>query len=337
MSTRQGLSRLTARTGALLVLPALSLVVAVGVGTSDASSGESNTVKFADAVAPADPVSASPSVARPGSQTALAVLSTIRVEKERPGGYRRELFTHWVDADGDSCNTREEVLIAESIGNPQVDAFGCRVVAGDWVSPYDNRRHEDPADLDIDHVVALKEAWDSGAWSWASSKRRSFANDLSDPRPLIAVTAGVNRSKGDKDPSNWLPANGSYLCTYLSDWVAIKSRWGLSMDQSEFGRVRKLLTSRCAGTTVASWGTPRRAPGGQPQAGEGTQVTDDPADTTDTSTETTVVKGSTGFRPGQFCTPVGARGTYNGRSYVCSRSNAQGVPYKDSRARWRQG
>lgn len=282
----------------LLVLPALALVVSVGA----------TSVHKSDAA----------------TDTALGVLSGIPVQKERPSGYRRELFTHWVDADGDQCNTREEVLIAESSSLPQVDPYGCKVVEGDWWSPYDDTVHTDPSELDIDHLVPLKEAWDSGAWAWSASKRRAYANDLSDPRPLIAVTAGVNRSKGDKDPSNWLPSNSAYVCTYVSDWVAVKSRWGLSMDASEFGRVRNVLSGQCKGTSLAPWGTPRA----NPRRGSGSQAT---ADTT------TAVKGATTFKPGQFCTPIGATGTYKGASYVCATSNAQGVPYKDSRARWRKG
>ena len=281
----------------LWVLPALSLVVS----TCAASEQSARAVSSGDAT---------------------AVLASVTVAKERPTGYSRSLFTHWVDDDGDGCNTREEVLIAESRGKVQVDAFGCKVLAGDWLSAYDNVAHDDPGNIDIDHLVPLKEAWDSGAWAWSSTKRRAFANDLSDPRPLIAVTSSVNRSKGDKDPSNWLPSHSRSLCTYVADWVAVKVRWNLTMDSSEFGRVKKILGQSCAGTRIAPWGTARA-----PSSGSGGSVT----------TATTVAKGATGsFRPGQFCTPKGATGRYNGSAYVCSTSNAQGVPYKDGRARWRR-
>lgn len=297
---------------AVWIAPALSLVIVVGAAPSGG------------------PTSAAPS-------SALNVLSGIPVRKERPAGYSRELFRHWIDADGDQCNTREEVLIAESAGRPQVDPFGCKVIAGDWYSPYDGVAHEDPTEMDIDHVVALKEAWDSGAWAWSDSRRRAYANDLSDPRPLIAVSAGVNRSKGDKDPSNWLPPNRTYLCTYLSDWVAVKARWGLSMDQSEHGRIRKLLSGACAGTSLAAWGT-ARAPGGDQDGGTDAGAGGSAGSGDQTSgSQTTVVKGISGFKPGQFCAPLGATGSYNGLGYLCSKSNAQGVPYKDSRARWRRG
>lgn len=281
------------------VLPALSLVVA----TCTASENHVDAVPDSDA---------------------QSVLSSIPVRKEHGSGYSRSLFVHWIDADGDQCNTREEVLIAESADPAQVDPFGCKVVAGRWVSPYDGVVHDDPSDLDIDHLVPLKEAWDSGAWAWPASTRRAFANDLSDPRPLIAVTAAVNRSKGDKDPSNWLPPNAAYLCTYVADWVSVKARWRLSMDQSEFGRIKKVLSQSCAGTRIAPWGTARTPSGGATV-------------TSTTATGSTAVKGSvTGFKPGQFCTPKGASGSYQGLAYVCSTSNAQGVPYKDGRARWRR-
>ncbi len=90
-------------------------------------------------------------------------------------------------------------------------------------------------------MVALKEAWDSGAWAWDDARRRDFANDLNDPRTLRATSAQVNEDKGADDPSNWLPPRRSDWCRYVSDWVHIKARWGLSMDRSEAGRVRNVL------------------------------------------------------------------------------------------------
>jgi hypothetical protein len=118
---------------------------------------------------------------------------------------RPDLFAHWVDADGDRCDTREEVLIAESRTPAQVDPYGCKVVAGDWSSIYDGVSTDQPGDLDIDHVVALAEASDSGAAAWDAARRRAFANDLDEPAALIAVTASSNRSKSDEDPAEWQP------------------------------------------------------------------------------------------------------------------------------------
>jgi hypothetical protein len=187
---------------------------------------------------------------------ALDVLAIILVENEQPTGYDRSLFPHWLDLDGDGCSTRAEVLIRDSVTPAQVDPFGCGVVAGDWVSPYDGAVWSDPGDVDIDHVVALKEAWDSGAWRWDANRRMLFANDLDDPRTLRAVTDDVNQAKSDKDPSNWLPPRSEYVCTYLADWVAIKARWGLSMDQSERGRIRNVLADRCPDQRIRPWPAP---------------------------------------------------------------------------------
>ena len=190
---------------------------------------------------------------RPGALDALAVLATITVENEHRGGYQRSLFHHWIDADGNGCDTRAEVLLRDTQTPPQVDPFGCHVQAGEWFSRYDDVTVTDPADIQIDHVVALKETWDSGAWAWTPERREAFANDLSDPRTLVAVTGASNGSKGDRDPSNWLPAASADLCPYLSDWISIKARWGLTMDSSEFGRIRNQITDNCPGLTVAGW------------------------------------------------------------------------------------
>jgi hypothetical protein len=117
------------------------------------------------------------------------------------------------------------------------------------LSAYDGLTVVDAAELDIDHVVALKEAWDSGAWQWTAERRIAYANDQTDPRTLVAVSAESNRAKGDRDPSNWLPATED-TCRYVADWVAIKTTWGLSMDQSESGRIKNLLEGPCIGTLL---------------------------------------------------------------------------------------
>ncbi|MFM8268416.1 MAG: DUF1524 domain-containing protein [Ilumatobacteraceae bacterium] len=216
--------------------------------TAAEPTGGSSTTITPSTIAPttAAPTSTTTSDPRP---LALDVLATIPITSERGDGYVRELFRHWITQPS-GCSTREAVLIRDTIGLPQVDPFGCTVVAGDWISPYDGARWEFPSDVDIDHVVALKEAWDSGAWAWSDARRQAFANDLTDRRTLRAVTDDVNQSKADKDPSNWMPPLESYWCTYLGDWVAIKARWGLSMDESEYGRARNLLRDRCAGWRI---------------------------------------------------------------------------------------
>jgi hypothetical protein len=270
--------------------------------------------------------------------SALALLQTIRVENEYQVGYNRALFDHWRDIDGDGCDSRDQVLKRDSISLPQVDPVNCNVVAGDWVSPYDGARWSNPSDIDIDHVVALKEAWDSGAWAWSAAQRKAFANDTSDSRTLLAVTDSVNQSKSDKDPSNWLPPLQSYTCTYLGNWIAVKVRWGLSMDSSEYGRIKNLLQSTCISLNIAP--IPNL-----PNISGGTTVVTNPASSITNSTvaaNTTSTGTATQINPGSYCSPEGAIGYYtlsgstSPTTYVCSKTDATGVPYSGGRARWRR-
>lgn len=195
------------------------------------------------------PVTTSTTSVPPGL-AALDVLAMVRVEREHRGGYDRELFGYPTSFGG-GCDTRDEVLQRDSLSPVQMDPVGCTVIAGDWYSSYDDRMFETPQDIEIDHVVALKEAWDSGAWQWGIGALEAFANDMTDPRTLRAVSGDSNQSKSDKDPSNWLPDNAADVCRFVADWTAIKVRWGLSMDESEFGRVRNLFNGPCAGTRIA--------------------------------------------------------------------------------------
>lgn len=188
----------------------------------------------------------------PGLLPALDVLNSLPIGVEQPDGYDRALFPHWTTGPG-GCDTRAQVLIRDSFTPAQVDPFGCAVVAGDWLSTYDSLFWTSPADLDIDHVVALKEAWDSGASLWSTARRTAFANDLTDRRTLVAVTDTVNASKGDRDPAEWLPPTNGYLCGFIASWLAIKARWGLSIDTAEYNAINNTITTSCAGLTVTAW------------------------------------------------------------------------------------
>lgn len=165
-------------------------------------------------------------------------LESLTIAAESRTGYERSLFRHWIDADGDGCNTRYEVLIAEAVTKPRVGQR-CRLTGGRWVSAYDGIQTTSTRALDIDHVVPLAEAWDSGASNWTSERRMQFANDLGDSRSLIAVTASSNRQKSDQDPAEWLPSKGR--CTYLVNWIAVKVRWSLTIDQAEHDALLRLI------------------------------------------------------------------------------------------------
>ena len=158
------------------------------------------------------------------------------------GGYDRDLFRHWIDSDGDGCDTRREVLIAESLDPVQIGSK-CSISGGRWFSIYDNVETTDASSFHIDHVVALSEAWDSGAWNWNADQRKAFANDLDQPFFLIAVTGSSNSSKGADDPAEWMPPNASYHCEYVRIWIEIKRAWDLSVDQAEHDYLANKLAS----------------------------------------------------------------------------------------------
>jgi hypothetical protein len=157
-----------------------------------------------------------------------AAVAALPVAAPRPGGYVRSKFKLWDDADHDCRNTRAEVLAAESTKKV---TGSCTVRKGHWTSYYDGRSFTNASGLDIDHLVPLEEAWASGARSWSPSQREAYANDLTEVRTLVAVSAHANRSKGDQDPAHWLP--DEHRCRYVNQWVVVKLRWSLTVDKAE--------------------------------------------------------------------------------------------------------
>ncbi|WP_191134347.1 HNH endonuclease family protein [Streptomyces sp. col6] len=178
-------------------------------------------------------LSGAPGGAPDGAGLPLAdAIKKIPVAAEKRAGYERDSFKHWVDEDEDGCSTRQEVLIAEAVTAPK-QGERCALTGGSWRSYYDEAEVTDARKLDIDHMVPLAEAFDSGAYDWTPERRQAYANDLSAERSLVAVTAKTNRSKADKDPAAWMPPSDSATCTYLVDWTATKLRWGLTADEAE--------------------------------------------------------------------------------------------------------
>lgn len=169
-------------------------------------------------------------------------LESLPIEPENRNGYDRDLFEHWIDEDGDGCDTRREVLIQESL-TPVTVGPACDITGGMWVSLYDGFSSANPSDFDIDHMVPLAEAWDSGASSWGDSRRRDFANDMKSSYSLVAVSKSSNRSKSDGDPADWLPADIGYVCEYVQQWVSVKQRWELTVDEAEAGVLKTILAT----------------------------------------------------------------------------------------------
>ena len=181
-----------------------------------------------------------PTGTAPEPATALTII-VAEVPADIPE-YSRSEWKHWTDEDGDCQDARQEVLVAESLVEVtfQTDRE-CRVAAGRWYGAYTGAFVEDPGNLDIDHLVPLKNAHQSGGWRWPPEKKEQYANDLSDPDHLIAVTAGANRSKGARGPEEWAPPDSGYWCEYATDWAEVKYRWLLTMTPRESEIVMDML------------------------------------------------------------------------------------------------
>lgn len=158
---------------------------------------------------------------------------------------RIEHFGSWRDEDKDCLNTRAEVLIRDSLITPKLK--GCRVISGQWMSIFDGKVLMRASEIQIDHLVPLREAWDSGAALWSKDRRVSFANDLSLVGSLSTMTSRLNGGcktcKSDKDPAEWLPQWNQ--CLYAQRWVAIKHRWGLTVDTAEKTSLSNVLSGSC--------------------------------------------------------------------------------------------
>ena len=131
--------------------------------------------------------------------TILFILLTTTAFADSAGcpKYERKSYRHWIDEDCDCQKARHEVLIEESLSTVGFKSSkGCRVVSGSWNDPYSGRTITDATKLDIDHMVPLKEAHQSGAANWSRERKRAYANGLDDPDTLIAVDRGLNRQKG---------------------------------------------------------------------------------------------------------------------------------------------
>ena len=190
----------------------------------------------APATAPADPASA------------LATVARLPVKGRAPKtGFSREQFGQaWFDADRNGCDTRNDILRRDLVDRQMKN--WCKVLAGTSnPDPYTGRSIRfvigGPSEIDVDHVVALADAWQKGAATWQPGIRRAFAND---PLALLAVDSGSNRSKGDGDAATWLPPNRSYRCAYVARQVAVKARYGLWVTAAERDAMVRVL-STCPG------------------------------------------------------------------------------------------
>lgn len=264
-------------------------------------------------------VAAGPAVAA-GTMSTRSMLNQLDPGSEHPSGYDRALFSHWADADGDGCDARDEVLLQEAVATPRPLSV-CGLGGGQWSSLYDGDLTRDPSTFDVDHMVPLNEAWQSGAWQWPAARRKAYANDLGYRASLIAVSASSNRSKSDLEPQDWLPERAAYRCTYLARWVAVKYRWDLSVDSQERIFLRRALTT-CGWPRVPKPGTPTVA-AASTGAGSGSGATGGGGESDSDTVDNAV-------HPGAFCAEHWSYGkTSAGTLMRCTTTST------DPKFRWR--
>jgi hypothetical protein len=166
------------------------------------------------------------------------VLAALPVRAEDTGAhYNRDEWGDWTTPRG-ACSTR--VVILQQQGGNVTVGKGCRVRSGTWTSPYDGLVLTDPAGVQIDHRVPVKEAARSGARSWTPDQRQRFYNDHAN---LVAVSAKANTSKGDRDPGRWTPVKRDAWCAYATGYITTKTTYGLSVDKRERDALASLLNT----------------------------------------------------------------------------------------------
>lgn len=175
---------------------------------------------------------------------AINILETLEIKGRAPKtGYKRaEFYDTWPTVDG--CNLRQRIIKREVGDNAKLD--GCDVVAGTFTEAYTGevREYKTKAEfsknIQIDHIVALSDAWQKGAQKLTKEKRYEFATD---PLNLIAADSSANQQKSDGDAATWLPKNKAFRCQYVARQISVKSKYGLWVTQAEHDAIARILSA----------------------------------------------------------------------------------------------
>ena len=180
-------------------------------------------------------------------EAALSSLNKLPVKGRAPkSGYSRDKFPHWRDPDRNGCDARNDILKRDlTMVAFRASSDNCKVISGKLLDPFSNKEiifdlSQSSSNIDIDHVVALSNAWQTGGFQLTTLQRTNFAND---PLNLIAVDFRLNRQKGDGDAATWLPPYKSYRCTYVTRQVLVKERYKLWVTPPEKAAISRLLDS----------------------------------------------------------------------------------------------
>jgi hypothetical protein len=230
---------------------------------ADANLGDSGTVTVHEGTT----ASSAATLRNPARGTALSVLAKLPTKGRAPmTGYSRDKFgPAWSDNTNavyghNGCDTRDDILAVQLRHLVRPD--GCKVTSGDETDHYTGTSLfyvRGRSTVDMDHVVALGDAWQKGAQQLAATLRQRLAND---PLNLLAVSASANRAKGDADAASWLPKVKSYRCAYVARQVAVKYRYSLWVTAAERDAIRRILET-CPGQQVPTGGAGKAAPARQ--------------------------------------------------------------------------
>ncbi|MSO43487.1 MAG: HNH endonuclease [Candidatus Planktophila sp.] len=196
-----------------------------------------------------------PQGAEAAQPTVVDVIAQMAVKgRAAKTGYTRDQFGPvWKDVNHNGCDTRNDILNRDlSSIIYKVSSKDCVILSGILLDPYSGEVIDflkgvaTSSDVQIDHVVALSNAWQTGAFKLTLEKRTAFAND---PLNLLAVKGRLNSQKGDGDAATWLPPLKSYRCTYVARQVAVKYKYGLWLTAPEKAAILKLLQP-CPGQLI---------------------------------------------------------------------------------------
>ena len=175
---------------------------------------------------------------------ALTALNKLEVKGRAPKtGYTRSQFPHWSDPDRNGCDARNDILKRDLTDiTYKAGTRDCKVIAGQLLDPFSGKVitfSPTKVVIDIDHVVALSNAWQTGAAYFDKAVRTQIAND---PLNLLAVDSKLNRQKGDGDAATWLPPNKSFRCEYVAKQIAVKTKYKLWVTSTEKEAIIRVLS-----------------------------------------------------------------------------------------------
>jgi hypothetical protein len=303
---------------------------------STASTSAAASAVMPSATVPPAPIASAPDTAPPRTLNAsesthqqvsedLTLLASLPVKgRAAMTGYSRAQFgPAWPTEHG--CDARN-VTLRRDLSHPTLQG-SCTVETGTLVSPYTGQsisfvRGSNSAIVQIDHVVPLGDAWQTGAQSWPAATREQFANDENE---LLAVDAHSNEQKGDADAASWLPPNKAFRCPYVGIQVEVKVLYRLWVTQAEHDAIVDVLTG-CGATVIPRPPVLVISPSPIPTETTGHPVTEP------TVAPKTTAPAAGYVTPGAFCSAAGATGlSKTGKPEVCKTTA------KDSRLRWRAG